>query len=33
VYVQRLRRKIDAGDEPKLIETIRGVGYRMRKDA
>ena len=33
VYIQRLRRKIDAGDEPKLIETIRGVGYRMRKDA
>ena len=33
VYIQRLRKKIDAGDEPKLIETIRGVGYRMRKDA
>jgi DNA-binding response OmpR family regulator len=32
VYIQRLRRKIDAGDELKLIETIRGVGYRMRKD-
>lgn len=30
VYVQRLRKKID-GDAPvKLIETIRGVGYRMR---
>ena len=29
VYIQRLRKKIDAGDEPKLIETIRGVGYRM----
>ncbi|MEY3898096.1 MAG: hypothetical protein RLZZ214_3617 [Verrucomicrobiota bacterium] len=33
VYIQRLRKKIDAGDEPKLIETIRGVGYRMHKDA
>ena len=32
VYIQRLRKKIDAGDEPKLIETIRGVGYRMHKD-
>ncbi len=33
VYIQRLRKKVDAGDEPKLIETIRGVGYRMRKNA
>ncbi len=30
VYVQRLRRKLDDGEESKLIETIRGVGYRMR---
>lgn len=30
VYIQRLRKKVD-GDEPvKLIETIRGVGYRIR---
>ena len=30
VYVQRLRKKVD-GDAPvKLIETIRGVGYRMK---
>ncbi|HOW66564.1 MAG TPA: response regulator transcription factor [Candidatus Paceibacterota bacterium] len=30
VYVQRLRKKVD-GDEPvKLIETIRGVGYRIK---
>ena len=30
VYVQRLRKKID-GDAPvKLIETVRGVGYRMK---
>ncbi|HKQ73598.1 MAG TPA: response regulator transcription factor [Blastocatellia bacterium] len=27
VYVQRLRRKIDAGREPKLIHTRRGAGY------
>jgi DNA-binding response OmpR family regulator len=32
VYIQRLRRKIDTEGESKLIETIRGVGYRMRKD-
>lgn len=31
VYIQRLRRKLSAGDEPALIETVRGVGYRMRK--
>lgn len=31
VYIQRLRRKLEApGSEP-LIETIRGVGYRIRK--
>ncbi len=31
VYIQRLRRKIDVADAPSVIETIRGVGYRMRK--
>ena len=30
VYVQRLRKKIDADAPIKLIETIRGVGYRLR---
>jgi len=30
VYVQRLRKKIDAEAPVKLIETIRGVGYRLR---
>lgn len=31
VYIQRLRRKLESpGSEP-LIETIRGVGYRIRK--
>jgi two-component system, OmpR family, response regulator len=29
VYVQRLRRKIDDGDPNKLIQTVRGVGYRI----
>lgn len=27
VYVRRLREKIDAGFEPKLLHTMRGVGY------
>jgi two-component system OmpR family response regulator len=30
VYVQRLRKKVDEGAATKLIETIRGVGYRMK---
>ena len=29
VYVLYLRKKIDAPDEPSLISTIRGVGYRF----
>lgn len=32
VYIRRLREKIDAGFEPKLFHTVRGVGYLM-KDA
>lgn len=31
VYIQRLRKKIDAPDDASRIETIRGVGYRLRK--
>jgi len=31
VYVNYLRRKIDKDFEPKLIHTIRGVGYIMKK--
>ncbi len=27
VYIRQLRKKIDQGDEPKLIQTMRGVGY------
>jgi two-component system OmpR family response regulator len=29
VYVQRLRKKIDGGFDRKLLETVRGVGYRI----
>jgi DNA-binding response OmpR family regulator len=29
VYVGRLRRKIDQGEEPPLVETVRGAGYRI----
>ncbi len=30
VHIRRLRRKVDDPFEPKLIETIRGAGYRLR---
>ena len=29
VYIQRLRRKLDDGQEPKLIRTLRGEGYQI----
>jgi DNA-binding response OmpR family regulator len=29
VYIRRLRRKIDDGFEPRLLETVRGAGYRL----
>ena len=32
VYVNYLRKKIDAGQEPKLIHTVRGVGYVLKID-
>jgi heavy metal response regulator len=31
VYVNYLRRKIDTGFEPKLLHTVRGVGYVLRE--
>jgi two-component system copper resistance phosphate regulon response regulator CusR len=30
VYINMLRKKIDAGREPKLIQTVRGMGYTLR---
>ena len=32
VYVGYLRRKLEAGGEPRLIQTVRGVGYVLRDD-
>ncbi len=29
VHISRLRRKIDGADEPPLIRTVRGLGYRL----
>jgi DNA-binding response OmpR family regulator len=31
VYVKQLRQKLEAASEPRLIQTIRGVGYVMRE--
>jgi two-component system, OmpR family, response regulator len=31
VYIQRVRKKLGGGGKPALIETVRGVGYRMVK--
>lgn len=31
VYVRRLRLKIDAEGEPPLLQTVRGIGYRMER--
>ncbi len=33
VYVGRLREKIDAGHDPKLLQTVRGYGYVLREPA
>jgi len=29
VYINALRRKLDSGERDRLIQTVRGVGYRM----
>jgi two-component system OmpR family response regulator len=29
VHISKLRQKIDAGQEPPLLHTVRGVGYRL----
>jgi two-component system, OmpR family, response regulator MprA len=31
VYIGYLRRKTEAGDGPRLIQTVRGVGYALRE--
>src|SRR5205807_7799617 len=31
VYVSHLRRKLEAEGEPRLIHTVRGVGYTLRE--
>lgn len=31
VYIRRLREKIDGGFEPKLLHTVRGIGYVLKE--
>ena len=31
VYIGYLRRKLEAGGEPRLLQTVRGVGYVLRE--
>ncbi len=33
VYIRNLRRKVDDAYEPKLIHTLRGVGYRLSDES
>ncbi len=33
VYISYLRKKTEAGGEPRLIQTVRGVGYVLREQA
>lgn len=33
VYIGYLRRKTEADGEPRLIQTVRGVGYVLRETA
>jgi len=30
VHIKNLRRKLDMGAEPSILETVRGIGYRLR---
>ena len=32
VYIRYLRAKLEANDEPRLIQTVRGVGYSLREE-
>lgn len=31
VHVKNLRKKLNRGNRPDLLETIRGIGYRLRE--
>ncbi len=31
IFIMRLRKKLDTQDEPSIIKTVRGIGYRLRE--
>jgi DNA-binding response OmpR family regulator len=31
VYIKRLRQKIERPDRAQMVQSVRGVGYRMRE--
>jgi two-component system response regulator MprA len=33
VYIGYLRAKTESGDEPRLIQTVRGIGYALREES
>ncbi len=33
VYIQKLRKKVDEGESPRLIQTVRGIGYKIEVSA
>ncbi len=33
VYIRYLRSKLESGGEPRLIQTVRGVGYALREES
>jgi two-component system response regulator MprA len=32
IYISYLRKKLEEGERPRLIQTVRGVGYVLRED-
>jgi DNA-binding response OmpR family regulator len=32
-FVKSLRQKLDSGDRPRLIQTVRGIGYSLREES
>ena len=32
IYISYLRKKLEAENEPRLIQTVRGIGYMLREE-
>jgi len=33
VHISRIRQKLETGGEPRLIQTVRGIGYRFMAES